>query len=93
MDNSKKSSAIPGHYDPGKLLDFLMKHHGFTCDAELAILLDLHQITISHLRHRHLPLSQKLLSRIQELSGLSIREMRDMMDDRRRVLRMTQFAS
>jgi hypothetical protein len=93
MTNREKANAVLGQYDPGKLLDFLMKHHSFTCDAELAILLDLHQITISHLRHRRLPLSQHLLNRIQDLCGLSIKEMRDIMDERRRVLRLTQFTS
>jgi hypothetical protein len=77
MAHREKANAVLGQYDPRKLLDFSMKHQGFTCDAELAIFLDLHQITISHLRHRRLPLSQQLLNRIQDLCGLSITEIRD----------------
>ena len=37
-------------------------------------------------------LSLKLLMRIQNVSGMSIREMRDLMDDRRLEIRMAELA-
>lgn len=43
----KLLAVLPGQYDAGELFGFLMKHHRFTSDAELAVLLDNHYSTIS----------------------------------------------
>jgi hypothetical protein len=69
-----------------------MERQDFTCDVELAIFLQVSSATISNVRHRKLLLSQKLLNRIQEIYGISMREIRDLIDDRRQVIRMTDLA-
>jgi plasmid maintenance system antidote protein VapI len=87
-----KLSALRSEYDPGKLLTEVMEQQGLSSYARLADLLGVDPTTLSSIKLRKLALSQKLLNRIQEVSGLSICEMRDLMDDRRRDIRMAKFA-
>ncbi len=74
-------------YNPGKLFNLLMERKGFNNTVELAKFLEVHPTTIRNIKFRRLALSLKLLTRIQEVSGMSIREMRDLMDDRRSEIR------
>ena len=79
-----------GGYDPGKLFTVVMEQKGYSYSAELATLLEVSPTTINNIRRRKLALSLKLLTRLQEVSGMSIREMRDLMDDRRREIRSAE---
>lgn len=90
--SKKAPSLLPGGYDPGKLFDVIMECQDFVCDVELAMFLQVSSATISNVRHRKRLLSPKLLNRIQEIYGISMREIRDLMDDRRQAIRMSDLA-
>jgi plasmid maintenance system antidote protein VapI len=90
--NKTRNFALPGEYDPGKLLSAVMEQKGLNSLSKLAKLLEVESPTLSNIKLRKLPLSQKLLNRIQKVSGMSIREMRDLMDDRRREIRMAEMS-
>jgi plasmid maintenance system antidote protein VapI len=68
-----------------------MELKGFTTAYQLAELLDVNPSTIGNIRTGKLALSLKLLIRIQNVYGMSIREMRDLMDDRRVEIRMAEL--
>jgi len=70
-------------YDPNKLLDALIEKMGLKNDAALSRRLEVQPPVISKIRHRHLPVGASLLIRMHEESGLSIRELRTLMGDRR----------
>ena len=89
---TQKSSTPAGGYDPAKLFSVVMEQKGLSYHAELAALLEVTPATINNIRRRKLALSLKLLTRLQDVCGMSITEMRDLMDDRRREIRQTEFA-
>ena len=70
-------------YDPNNLMDALIKQLGIKNDAALSGRLEVAPPVISKIRHKILPVGPNLLIRIHEESGLSIREIRALMGDRR----------
>ncbi len=76
------------NYDPSNLLDALIKHMGIKNDAALSRRLEVAPPVISKIRHKILPVGPNLLIRMHEESGLSIREIRALMGDRRRKFSM-----
>lgn len=72
----------PG-YDPNNLLDHLIKTLGLKNDAALSRALEVAPPVLSKIRHRRLPVGASLLIRMHEISDISIRELRDLMGDRR----------
>ncbi|MGZ5857238.1 MAG: hypothetical protein ACXWJK_08360 [Burkholderiaceae bacterium] len=70
-------------YDPNKLIDALIKQLALKNDAALSKHLDIEPPVISKVRHRKLRVGAALLIRMHEVSGLSIRELRDLMGDHR----------
>lgn len=76
-------------YDPDKLLDALIERMGLKNDAALSRALEVAPPQISKIRHRRLPIGASLLIRMHEESGLSIRELRDLMGDRREKQRIS----
>ena len=81
------------NYDPNKLLDTLIEKLQLKNDAALSRKLEVAQPVISKIRHRRLPVGASLLVRMHEVSELGIRELRDLMGDRRGKHRIspTQF--
>ncbi|MFA9274474.1 MAG: hypothetical protein ACEQSE_06305 [Candidatus Aquirickettsiella gammari] len=75
-------------YDPNNLLDTLIKTLGIKNDAALSRALEVAPPVISKIRHKILPVGPSLLIRMHEESGLSIREIRNLMGDRRDKFRM-----
>ena len=75
-------------YDPNNLLDTLIKTLGIKNDAALSRALEVAPPVISKIRHKILPAGPSLLIRMHEESGLSIREIRNLMGDRREKFRM-----
>ena len=71
-------------YDPNRLLDALIEKLKLKNDAALSRQLEVAPPVISKIRHRRLPVGASLLIRMHEASDLSIRELRDLMGDRRR---------
>ncbi|MES2831804.1 MAG: hypothetical protein V4695_07415 [Pseudomonadota bacterium] len=70
-------------YDPNKLLDTLISKLQLKNDAALSRKLEIAPPVISKIRHRRLPVGASLLVRMHEVSELGIRELRDLMGDRR----------
>jgi DNA-binding ferritin-like protein len=75
-------------YDPGKLLDALRQALKCRNDAELSKSLHMSEALITQVRERHRPVTGAMLIMMHEASGLSIAELRALMDDRRRSCRM-----
>lgn len=70
-------------YDPNKLLDILLEKLNLKNDAALSRALEVAPPVISKIRHRRLPVGASMLIRMHEVSLLSIRELRELMGDRR----------
>lgn len=76
-------------YDPNRLLDTLLQKMNLKNDAALSRMLEVAPPVISKIRHRRLPVGASLLIRIHETTGMSIRELRDLMGDRRTKYRLS----
>lgn len=87
MDNH----ALAGQdtYDPNQLLDTLVSTLRLKNDAALSRALEVAPPVISKIRHRRLPVGASLLIRMHEVSGMSIRDLRDLMGDRRTKYRIS----
>lgn len=75
-------------YVPNRLLDTLLALLNLKNDAALSRMLEVTPPVISKIRHRRLPVGASLLIRMHEATGMSIRELRDLMGDRRKHWRM-----
>lgn len=76
-------------YDPNTLLDTLLSKMHLKNDAALSRALEVAPPVISKIRHRRLPVGASLLIRMHEVSGMSIRDLRDIMGDRRTKYRLS----
>ncbi len=76
-------------YDPNKLFNALLDRLRLKNDAALSRVLEVAPPLISKVRHAKLPLSSSFLIRIHEVSGLNIKELRDLMGERRAKLRIS----
>jgi hypothetical protein len=77
------------NYDPNRLLNALIERLNLKNDAALSRALEVAPPVISKIRHRRLPVGASLLIRMHEVSEMSIRELRDLMGDRREKFRMS----
>lgn len=75
-------------YNPNHLLDRLIEKIGLKNDAALSRKLEVAPPVISKIRHHRLPVGSSLLIRMHEVSGMSIRELRELMGDRRNKYRV-----
>jgi hypothetical protein len=82
--NSQNSS-----YNPDHLLDNLIKRLSLKNDAALSRALEVAPPLISKIRHRRVPVGASLLIRMHEVSSMSVRELRDLMGDRRTKYRIS----
>ena len=76
-------------YNPNRLLDTLRDRMKLKNDAALSRALEVAPPVISKIRHRTLPVGASLLIRMHEVTDLSIRELRELMGDRRRRMRIS----
>ncbi len=76
-------------YDPNRLLDALIEKLHLKNDAALSRALEVAPPVISKIRHRRLPVGASLLIRMHEVTHLSIRELRELMGDRREKFRIS----
>lgn len=74
-------------YNPNHLLDTLMLKLHLHNDAALARMLEVAPPVISKIRHHKLPVGASLLIRMHEVTGTSIRDLRDLMGDHREKFR------
>jgi hypothetical protein len=80
---SNSVSLDDAEYDPNRLLDFLIDKMRTKNDAGLSRELGVAPPVISKIRHRRLPVGASMLIRMHEISDISIRELRNLMGDRR----------
>jgi len=73
--------------NPNALLDHLIKQLDLKNDAALARALDVASPVISKVRHGRLPVGATMLISMHEVSGISIKDLRDLMGDRRQRFR------
>ncbi|RJG01912.1 hypothetical protein [Noviherbaspirillum sedimenti] len=76
-------------YNPNHLLDFLLEKMALKNDAALSRKLEVAPPVISKIRHRRLPIGASLLIRMHEVTGMTIRDLRDLMGDRRTKYRLS----
>lgn len=74
-------------YNPNHLLDAVMHRLGLSSDSALSSRLKLASGVIRGIRHGRLPVGASLLLVMQEASGFSIKELRQLMGDRRARIR------
>jgi plasmid maintenance system antidote protein VapI len=77
------------NYNPDALLNELQQRLGLKNDAALSRALEVAPPVISKIRHRRLPVGASLLIRMHEVSDISIRDLRNLMGDRRARFRMS----
>lgn len=85
MDNLLNSPQ----YDPNHLLNVLLERMQLKNDAALCRLLGVQPPLISKIRSRRLPVGSAMLLRMHEETGLSVRELRALMGDRREKFRLS----
>lgn len=90
-DTPSKSNRLADqvNYDPNNLLDALIEKLNLKNDAALSRALEVAPPVISKIRHRRLPVGASLLIRMHEVSDLSIKELRNLMGDRRDKFRIS----
>jgi hypothetical protein len=74
-------------YNPSNLLDTLIVRMELKSDAELSRKLGLQPHIISRLRNRELPVEGSLLIRMHEVTNISVRDLRNLLGDRRNLFR------
>ncbi len=77
-------------YDPDRLLASLIGRLKLKNDAALSRALEVSPPVISKIRHRRLPVTASVLIRMHEVSQLSIKELRELMGDRRNKFRISE---
>ncbi|BBB66013.1 hypothetical protein UNDYM_1760 [Undibacterium sp. YM2] len=76
-------------YNPNHLFDTLIRRLHLKNDAALAKMLDVAPPVISKIRHLRLPIGASLMISMHEISGLTIKELRALMGDKRETFRIT----
>jgi len=76
--------------NPGALLDHLLTYLDVKNDAALARELEIAAPAVSKLRHGRIPVGPTTLIRMHEASGISIKQLRELMGDRRKYFRLTE---
>lgn len=74
-------------FNPNHLLDTLLERLQLKNDAALSRRLEVTPPVISKIRHMRLPVGASVLIRMHEETNISIRELRELMDDRRKNFR------
>jgi plasmid maintenance system antidote protein VapI len=80
---------MPSTYDPNNLLDELLDRLRLKNDAALSRILEVAPPVISKIRHNRNQVGASMLIRMHEVTGLSIRDLRDLMGDRRQHYRLS----
>jgi plasmid maintenance system antidote protein VapI len=83
MSKDKDGSAKPETYSPGRLLDTLIARLQLKNDAELSRVLYIPPYLISKMRRGRVPVGASTLIRMNEITGLTIQELRNILGDRR----------
>src|SRR5438094_2299939 len=87
MNAHSESNAVK--YDPDHLLASIIGKLKLKNDAALSRALEVAPPVISKIRHRRLPVGASMLIRMHEVSNMDIRELRELMGDRRTKYRLS----
>lgn len=96
MDSSEElvdTSSDQTEYNPNRLLDTIIDNLRLRNDAQLCRVLEVAHPMISKIRHGHIPVGAAMLIRMHEATGLSIRDLRYLMGDRRKKFRISAVQS
>lgn len=85
----KPHVARPETYDPDNLLNALIQRLKLRNDAALSRMLEVSPPVISKIRQRRLAIGASLLIRMHDITGLTVRELRALMGDRREKYRLS----
>ena len=77
-----RQTSPPTTYDPNRVLDAIIARLNLKNDAALSRALEVAPPVISKIRHHTLPIGATILLRMHEVSNLSIRELRALMEGR-----------
>jgi hypothetical protein len=83
MANYLHIDSIDLNYDPHTLLNAVITHLHLKNDAALCRVLEVAPPVISKIRHAKLPIGATMLISMHEVTGISIKELRALMGDRR----------
>ena len=86
---NETAASVQYQYDPNNLLESLIERLNLKNDAALSRALEVAPPLISKIRHRRLPVGASLLIRMHEVSQLSIKDLRELMGDRRTKFRIS----
>lgn len=75
------------NYNPAHLIEMVSDQLGLKNDAALCRLLGIMPSLLSKVRNMHAPITADLLLRFHDLTGLTIRDLRFLMGDQRRLFR------
>jgi hypothetical protein len=89
MTTLNQPLPTPESYNPNHLLDVLIEKMNLKNDAALSRKLEVAPPVISKIRHRRLPVGGSMLIRMHEVTTISVRELRDLMGDRRMKYRLS----
>ncbi|WP_407305418.1 hypothetical protein [Acinetobacter sp.] len=88
----KRLEELKEGYDPNRLLNHLLDVNFLKNDAALCALLEVTPPRICKIRHHRLPIGASMLIRIHEVNGLTFKEMREILGDRRQKYRVSSSA-
>jgi hypothetical protein len=88
MDKDHRQTSQAG-YNPDNLLNTMLERLELKNDAALSRALEVAPPVISKIRHRRLPVGASMLIRMHEVSNLSVRELREILGDRRQKFRIS----
>ena len=93
MQNNPQYTAPVQVFNANALLDAMLHQLGLKNDAALSRRLGVAPPVISRIRSGKLSVGASMLIRLHEESGLTIRELRDLMGDRRDCFRISEKRS
>jgi len=85
----KRNETVKEGYDPNRLFNHVIAWHSLKNDAHLSRFLTVAPPVICKVRRGRLPMGASLMIRLHEETGLTIREMRTIMQDRRQKHRIS----
>ncbi|WP_334188727.1 hypothetical protein [Noviherbaspirillum sp.] len=91
-----QDNAFADSYNPDRLLDTLVEKLALESDAELARELKVARPILGMIRRRELGVSASMLMWMHEASGMAVRDLRNLLGDRRgryRPLRAGDYAA
>lgn len=81
-------AMISNHYSPAQLLDALLQHLQLHSDSALSRHLKVAKRVILDIRHGRMPIGGSMLLWIQDTTGISVKELRNWLGDRRTTCRL-----